>query len=122
MGWRGWALAVGVLISASCAPRERAPVAAPAPSGAAPVVAVLPFRVGGALDPNATFEERRDIPPIPDDIGERIAVTLSQQLARNGVPTVDPAAVLRATPPAGATRYDAQLATRVARAVKVQLV
>lgn len=112
--------AVLVIVATSCGPRERAPVAMPGPAGPA-TVAVLPFRVGGQLDPNAAFTEGRDLPPVPDDIGERIAVRLSQALARNGVATIDPARVLAATPPPGAARYDAALATRVAQAAGARL-
>jgi len=112
------AAAVMVLL-ASCSPRSRVPVVAPA-SGP-PIVAVLPFRVGGQLGADATFTTRADLPPVPDDVGEQMAVMLSQVLARNGVATVDPSHVMHATPPPGASRYDASLAARVARGLGVRL-
>jgi len=84
-------------------------------------VGVLPFRVGGEIDGSATFSERRDLPPVSDDVGARMAVTLSAALARNGVATADPAAVLRATPPPGAARYDPALAARIARDLGARL-
>jgi len=119
MGWGGGGFVMGMLVlaAASCAPRPRAPAVAPASRSAAATVAVLPFRVGGELDRDAAFAERRDIPPAPDDVGERMAVTLSQDLQRRGVGTVDPVVVLRATPPPGAARYDRELGARVARTV-----
>src|SRR5262245_59725658 len=104
---------------ASCAPKGRAPVVAPATGP--PVVAVLPFRVGGQLGPDAVFAPRGDQPPVPDDVGEQLAETLSRALARNGVATLDPSHVMHATPPPGAARYDAALASRVARGLGVRL-
>jgi len=85
------------------------------------VVAVLPFRVGGQLGADGAFTARGDLPPVPDDVGEQMAVTLSQALARNGVATIDPSHVMHATPPPGASRYDAALAARVARGLGVRL-
>jgi hypothetical protein len=119
-GWMWWSMVL-VLVAAGCAPRERAPVVTPMPATGPTAVAVLPFRVGGELDPNAAFAARSDLPPVPDDVGERSAATLSQALARNGVATVDPARVLAATPPPGAARYDAALAARVAQSVSARL-
>ncbi len=118
--WIWWSMVV-VLVAAGCAPRERAAVVTPVPATGPTAVAVLPFRVGGELDPNAAFAARRDLPPVPDDVGERSATTLSQALARNGVATIDPARVLAATPPAGAAPYDAALAARVAQSVGARL-
>jgi hypothetical protein len=112
-------LTAALVVMASCAPRGRGPVAGPAVGPAA--VAVLPFRVGGELDPSTSFATRSDLPPVPDDVGERMAVMLSRALAQNGVATVDPAEVMRATPPAGAARYDTALASRVARSVGARL-
>jgi hypothetical protein len=104
---------------ASCAPNGRTPVVAPAVGPA--VVAVLPFRVGGEVDSNGAFTERSDLPPVPDDVGEQMAATLSRAFAQNGVATVDPAQVMRATPPPGAARYDTALAARVARGLHARL-
>src|SRR5262245_3437238 len=116
MGWGGRGLVTGMLVlaAASCTPRPRAPAVAPASSSAPATVAVLPFRVGGELDRDAAFAERHDMPPVPDDVGERIAATLGRDLQRGGVGTVDPVVALRATPPPGAARYDRELGARVA--------
>jgi hypothetical protein len=110
---------VVVVLLASCSPRSQVPVVAPASDP--PVVAVLPFRVGGQLGADATFTARGDLPPVPDDVGEQMAVTLSQALTRNGVATLDPSHVMHATPPPGASPYDSALAARVARGLGVRL-
>jgi ABC-type amino acid transport substrate-binding protein len=112
---------LAVLALAACGARSRAPVVTPRTAAAIGPVAVMPFRVGGELDPAAAFAARRDVPPVPEDVGEHIAVTLSRQLERNGVSVVDPAVVQQATPPAGAARYDPAMAMRVARAVGARL-
>lgn len=119
---RGWAFTVGlsVVLAASCTPRQRSPAAAPPVRGGPAAVAVLPFRVGGEIDPTTTFAARADMPSVPD-VGERMATLLSAALARNGISTVDPSVVLQATPPAGAARYDGELAARVARSVGARL-
>jgi hypothetical protein len=114
-------LGVAVLLAAGCALRARAPVTAPAARSGASAVAVLPFRVGGEIDRNAAFASRQDLPPVPDDMGERMATLLSAGLGRAGIATVDPAVVLGATPPPGAARYDAEFAARIARSVGGQL-
>jgi hypothetical protein len=121
MGGHGRRLcaAVSLAMLAGCAPRSQVPVVAPATGP--PAVAVLPFRTGGQLGADAAFTARGDLPPVPDDIGEQMAETLSGALARNGVATVDPSHVMRATPPPGAARYDAALAARVARGLGVRL-
>jgi hypothetical protein len=104
-----------LLAAASCAgQRKPLPVVALHTSGPA-MVAVLPFRVGGELDPNIAFAERRDLPPVPEDVGVRMAEALGQALTRNGVTVVRPSEVLHATPPAGAARYDSALGARVAK-------
>ncbi len=112
---------LAVLAVTACAPRARTPVVTPGVATAIGAIAVIPFRVGGELDPTANFAERRDDPPVPDDMGEHIAVTLSQDLARNGVSIIDPALVQQAAPPAGASRYDPAMAMRVAKAVGARL-
>src|SRR5262249_38682691 len=117
---RGLWTAPIVLLLVTCAPRGHAPVVATTASRPA-TVGVLPFRVGGEIDGSATFSERRDLPPVPDDVGARMAGTLRAALARNGVATADPAAVLRATPPPGAARYDPALAARIARDLGTRL-
>jgi hypothetical protein len=121
MGGHGRRLraAVSLAMLASCAPRSHVPVVAPATGR--PAVAVLPFRTGGQLGADAAFTARGDLPPVPDDIGEQMAETLSGALARNGVATVGPSHVMRATPPPGAARYDAALAARVAQGLGVRL-
>ena len=116
---RGSRSAVILVMLASCAPRSQMPVVAP--TGGPPVVAVLPFRVGGQLGADAAFTRRGDLPPVPDDVGEQMAESLSHVLARNGVATLDPSHVMHATPPPGAARYDAALAARVARGLGVPL-
>jgi hypothetical protein len=123
MGRRGWAFSIGVVmvVATGCSPRARPPAAASTVRSGPATVAVLPFRVGGEIDQHAAFAERGDVPSVPDDIGDRIATLLSRDLARNGVSTVDPATVVRATPPPGAARYDGELAARVARSVGARL-
>jgi hypothetical protein len=116
---RAFALVVLVALAMSCTPRTRPRPTSPASGPRA--VAVLPFRVGGEIDRDATFAERTDLPSVPDDVGDRIATRLSRDLGRDGVSTVDPVAVVRATPPAGAARYDGALAARVARTVGANL-
>jgi hypothetical protein len=106
----------------ACAFRSRPPAVSPRVARAAGTVAVMPFRVGGELDPSASFATRRDVPPVPEDVGDQIAVTLGRQLALNGVTVADSAAVQQATPPPGASRYDTALAMRVAKAVGAKLV
>jgi hypothetical protein len=121
MGWSGRAFWLMLLtaLATSCTPRTRPRPVAFASGPRA--VAVLPFRVGGEIGRDAAFAERTDLPSVPDDVGDRIATRLSGDLGRDGVSTVDPAAVARATPPAGAARYDEALAARVARAVGANL-
>src|SRR5262245_28217125 len=116
MGLRGWTCWMMVLLAVGgCGPRKRAaPAGAPVAAGSN-LVAVLPFRVGGALAPDASFATESDLPPIPGDIGSRIAVELSAALARNGIATVDPGRVAADTPAPSAGRYDASLAVRVGR-------
>ena len=109
-------------LGVGCMPRSRTPAVRPQVAGAVGPVAVMPFRVGGELDPTASFAERRDVPPVPEDVGDHIAVTLGRQLALNGLTVSDSTAVQRATPPPGASRYDPALAMRVAKAVGARLV
>src|SRR5262245_11311192 len=116
MGLRPWtclALALGAVI---CGPRQHAVPVRPAAPASSQQVAVLPFRVGGALAPDASFATESGLPPLPDNLGNRIAVDLSAALNRNGVATVDPARVAAETPAPSAGRYDAPLAVRVGRA------
>jgi len=105
----------------ACTPRSRTPAVPPRVASAVGAVAVIPFRVGGELDPAGSFAERRDVPPVPDDVGDHIAMTLGQQLARDGVTVSDSAAVQQATPPPGTSRYDPAMAMRVAKAVGARL-
>src|SRR5262245_57420068 len=121
MGGRRWGSrsAVILVMLASCAPRSQVPVVAPA-SGP-PLVAVLPFRVGGQLGPDAAFTARGDLPPVPDDGVEQMGLSVSRALARNGVATVARSHVMHAPPPPGAARYDAALGARVARGLGVRL-
>jgi len=113
---------LAALVVAACAPRARTPPVSPRVANAIGAVAVIPFRVGGELDPTASFSEQRDDPPVPENVGEQIAVTLSQALTRNGLSVVDPARVQQATPPAGASRYDPAMAMRTAQAVGARFV
>jgi hypothetical protein len=106
----------------ACAPRSGTPVVPPRVASAVGPVAVMPFRVGGELDPVAPFAERRDVPPVPEDVGDHITVTLGRQLALNGIMVSDSAAVQQATPPPGTSRYDPAMAMRVANAVGARLV
>jgi hypothetical protein len=105
----------------ACASRSRPPELPPRVASAVGAVAVIPFRVGGELDPAAAFAERRDVPPLPEDVGDQIAVTLGRQLARRGVTVSDSAAVQRATPAPGTSQYDPAMARRVAKAVGARL-
>ena len=109
-------------LGVGCMPRSRTPAVPPQVAGAVGPVAVMPFRVGGELDPTASFAARRDVPPVPEDIGDHIAVTLARQLALNGITVSDSAAVQQATPPPGTSRYDPAMAMRVAKAVGARLV
>ena len=122
MRWCGRAVTLGlsVVLAVSCTPRQRSPAAAPPVRGGPTAVAVLPFRMGGEIDPTTTFAERADMPSVPD-VGARMATLLSAALARNGISTVDPSVVLQATPPPGAARYDPVSWARVARSVSAQL-
>src|SRR5262249_60259331 len=104
-----------------CAPRSRGPAVPPHVASAVGAVAVMPFRVGGELDPAASFAGRRDVPPVPEDVGDHIAVTLGRQLALDGVTVSDSAVVQQATPPPGTSRYDPAMAMRVAKAVGARL-
>jgi hypothetical protein len=105
----------------ACACRSGPPVLPPRVASAVGAVAVIPFRVGGELDPAAAFAERRDVPPVPEDVGDQIAVTLGRQLARRGVTVSDSAAVQRGTPAPGTSQYDPAMAMRVAKAVGARL-
>src|SRR5262249_24917419 len=105
-----------------CAPRSRAPAVPPHVARAVGAVAVMPFRVGGELDPAASFAARRDVPAVPEDVGDHIAVTLGRQLALDGVTVSDSAAVQQAPPPPGTSRYDPAMAMRLANAVGAGLV
>ena len=102
MRWcgRGVTLGLSVVLAVSCTPRQRSPAAAPPVRRGPTAVAVLPFRMGGEIDPTTTFAERADMPSVPD-VGARMATLLSAALARNGISTVDPSVVLQATPPPG---------------------
>ena len=106
----------------ACASRSRTPAIPPQVPSAVGPVAVMPFRVGGELDPTASFAARRDVPPVPEDIGDHIAVTLARQLALNGITVSDSTVVQQATPPPGTSRYDPAMAMRVAKAVGARLV
>ena len=110
-----------VALGLACAPRSRTPAVPPRVASAIGAVAVIPFRIGGELDPTASFAERRDVPAVPEDVGDHIAVTLGRQLARDGVTVSDSAAVQQATPPPGTSRYDPAMAMRVAKAVGARL-
>ncbi|MCW5892453.1 MAG: hypothetical protein KIT14_18195 [bacterium] len=104
------------------APRARsaAPAAtAASPMAGTPVVAVLPFRVGGSLDAGAAYSEREAPADIQPDLGEQVAADLAAQLAKRGIAVVDASRVARAVPPPGAAIYDARLGARVARELDV---
>lgn len=97
------------------------PATADAPMTGTPVVAVLPFRVGGSLEADASYRERGTIADAPPDLGERIAVDLGAQLAKRGIAVVDGTRVARTVPPPGAALYDAKLGARIARELGVPL-
>jgi hypothetical protein len=78
-------------------------------------VAVLPFRVGGSLDPAGRFVDDPNAKAIPDDLGTHIAERLNADLTALGANVVPLEAVQGATPVAGAALYDTKLALRVAR-------
>lgn len=103
--------------------RQAPPDAATAaqPMIGTPVVAVLPFRVGGSLDANATYTERTALADAPIDLGEQIALQLGAALAKRGIAVVDGTRVVGASPPPGAAIYDARLGARVARELGVPL-
>ncbi len=83
--------------------------------GGRPLVAVLPFRTGGALDEHGTFVPGADPAAVLDDAGTQAARALSVRVIGVGVPVVSSERVLAATPPPGAAVYDARLGARVAR-------
>jgi hypothetical protein len=91
------------------------------PMTGTPVVAVLPFRVGGSLDAGATYTEREAVADAPPDLGEQIAVELGAALAKRGIAVVDGRRVAAAVPPPGAAIYDARLGARVARELGVPM-
>ncbi|HEV7733732.1 MAG TPA: hypothetical protein VGR62_16305 [Candidatus Binatia bacterium] len=110
-----WLLA----LVASCAPKPQASAqraAAPVPGIGA--VAVVPFRVGGELNPDAAFTEKADATSgVPDDLGDQAAAVLADRLTVAGITVADANAVRRATPVGGTAVYDAALGARVAKAV-----
>jgi len=114
------ALLLGPLLL-GCAERTAAP---PPPLGAGdrPVVAVLAFRAGGELSPEATLGG--DAAPAPDEeeLGERVARTLSGHLAAAGVAVVDSDVALGAAALTDRGAYDPRLASRVAKKVGANLV
>jgi hypothetical protein len=95
---------------------DAAPPAAPTEETTRPV-AVLPFRIGGFLDPTGRFADDAVGRGIPDDLGATIAERLTADLERAGEGVVPAETVLRATPVPGAALYDPALARRVARDV-----
>ncbi len=102
-------------------PAPAQPATADAPMLGTPSVAVLPFRVGGSLEADASFREREAPADAPADLGEQIAVDLGAQLAKRGIAVVDGTRVAQAVPPPGAAIYDAKLGARVAREMGVPL-
>src|SRR5262249_60656080 len=63
---------LAALVVAACAPRARTPPVSPRVASAIGAVAVIPFRVGGELDPTASFSQQRDDPPGPDNFARQI--------------------------------------------------
>jgi hypothetical protein len=109
---------VALLLATACGLDTAAPPPRPAPAaGAGALVAVLPFRVGGFLDPAGRYVTDPSVGPIADDLGREIAERLAADLAATGTRVVPAATVLEASPVAGAALYDAKLAARVASAV-----
>lgn len=113
---------LGVVACATPEPKAAPPRPAAGTAGTVPV-AVLPFRVGGQLDPNAAFSESPagGGEPIAEDLGDQAATVLAQGMGQAGVTVVDMNTVRRATPVGGAAVYDAALAARVARAVNAEI-
>lgn len=101
---------------ASCGPQSAGAPAVPQ-AGGARNVAVLPFRVGGFLDPAGRFVDDPNVEGIPDDLGTHIAERLDTDLTALGATVVPLETVQAATPVAGAALYDTKLALRVARQI-----
>ncbi len=112
---------LGIVACAKPEPKVAAPRPVAGATGTA-AVAVLPFRVGGQLDPNAAFSASpRESDAIAEDLGDQAAATLAARMAQAGATVVDMSTVRRATPVGGAAVYDAALAARVARAVNAEV-
>lgn len=113
---------LGVVACAKPEPKVAAPRPAAGTTDTVPV-AVLPFRVGGQLDPSAAFTQGQGAATdgIADDLGDQAAIVLAADMGKSGVTVVDVATVRRATPVGGAAVYDAALAARVARAVNAEV-
>jgi len=101
---------------ASCGPQSAGAPAVPQ-AGGARSVAVLPFRVGGFLDPTGRFVDDPNAKAIPDDLGIHIAERLNADLTALGADVLPLETVQGATPVAGAALYDTKLALRVAREI-----
>jgi hypothetical protein len=80
-------------------------------------VAVLPFRVGGFLDPAGRFVDDPNAADIPDDLGTHVAERLNTDLAALGATVVPLDTVQAATPVSGTALYDTKRALRVAREI-----
>jgi hypothetical protein len=112
---------LAVIACAKPEPKAAAPRPAAGATGTAPV-AVIPFRVGGQLDPSAAFRESpAGSESIAEDLGDQAAMVLANQMAHAGVTVVDMNAVRRASPIGGAAVYDAALAARIARTVNAEV-
>jgi hypothetical protein len=108
-----WIAAVGCAAPAST-PRV------PLPSGVKPVVAVLDFRLGGDLGPDATVAGAGVADT--DEVGAAVARSLTADLAAVGTSTIDGDVVHGAAALSDRGTYDPQLGARVAKKVGANLV
>lgn len=111
-------LLLGTVVLGCTGPGSAPRVALPA--GEKPVVAVLDFRLGGELAPDATFAGAGAADD--DELGASVARTLTGNLAAAGTAVVEGDVVHGATALTDRGTYDARLGSRVAKKVGANLV
>ena len=85
-------------------------------------MAVLDFRLGGELGPDATLTDASHESADDEELGAELARKLTADLAAAGVAVVEADAVHGTTALTASGAYDARLAERVARKVQANLV